>query len=168
MTNTTNTIPRRLWLLWYQGQSEAPLVVRRCIASWVQQHPHWEVTILDRNNLSDFVSLGIPEAALAKLSLSHRSDLIRLHLLAQYGGVWADATTYCMCPLDTWLDACTTSGSFAFHQLAPDRLFASWFLAAEPHCPLVVTLQEYLTCFWTRNCYRVDTPLKKRIIRQLR
>ncbi len=32
-----------------------------------------------------------------------QSDVVRVHLLAAHGGVWADATLLCAAPLDAWL-----------------------------------------------------------------
>ena len=34
------------------------------------------------------------------LSVQGRSNILRIHLLARYGGVWADATLWCHRPLD--------------------------------------------------------------------
>lgn len=37
------TIPKKIWFLWYQGLSEAPLVVKKCYESWKKYNPDWEV-----------------------------------------------------------------------------------------------------------------------------
>lgn len=150
-------IPRRIWLLWFQGISKAPLLVRRCVDSWIAMNPGWDVTILDESNLSEFIYLDLPEHCLAGHSPAHRADLIRLHLLSEYGGVWADATTYCMKPLDEWVDACAESGFFAFNKPGRDRLISNWFLVAEKGCPLVVKLKDRMTAFFRDNQFRIDT-----------
>lgn len=147
----TEGIPRRIWILWYQGVAEAPLVVRKCIASWQRQNPAWEVVVLDAGNLAEFVELSVPETILARLSLAHRSDLVRLALLSRYGGVWADATTYCRQPLDSWIDDHCVSGLFLFHKPGRDRLIANWFIAAEQGEPLISALYARLSEYWVRN-----------------
>ena len=40
-----------------------------------------------------------------------QSDVVRLNVLANHGGVWADATVACMQPLDLWLDAALSAAS---------------------------------------------------------
>ncbi|MBV5261808.1 hypothetical protein FLX56_25680 [Synechococcus moorigangaii CMS01] len=44
----TNTgIPKRIWMLWYQGLDKAPFLVQRCIQRWKDLNPDWEIIILD-------------------------------------------------------------------------------------------------------------------------
>jgi hypothetical protein len=168
MSERTKLIPRKIWMLWFQGLSEAPFLVRRCIDSWVKENPSWDVVILDESNLSKYVDLDLPEKVLGNLALAHQSDLVRLHLLAQYGGVWADATTFCMKPLDEWIDDCTTSGFFAFYKPARDRVMSNWFMVSEKGCPIVCKLRERLTSFWLENEFNANARFKILIIRLLK
>ncbi len=107
MSDRKSLVPRKIWIYWHQGMSEAPFVVRKCIESWVKENPGWEVNFLDKDNLGEYVVLNLREEKLVNLPLPHQSDLVRLQLLSKYGGVWADATTLCMRPLDDWIDDCT-------------------------------------------------------------
>jgi hypothetical protein len=130
------TVPKRLWALWLQGWDDAPEIVRACRASWSLQNPYWTTMFLTRESLYDFVTdpdriraleaRGIPPAAF--------SDVVRNALLARHGGVWVDATTYCLRPLDGWIGYAAASGFFAFSQPGADRMISSWFLASEPEC----------------------------------
>ena len=109
-------IPRKIWLFWSQGVSEAPFIVKKCIDSWVKENPTWDVVVLDENNLNKYISLNLPKNVIANLCIAHQSDLIRLALLSKYGGIWTDATTFCTKPLDEWIDdACSEAGFFVFH-----------------------------------------------------
>ncbi len=66
-------------------------------------------------------------------TLATRSDVIRIHLLRKYGGVWADATLWCARSLDDWIDSVVTEPScfFAYEKPGPPcRPISSWFLAA--------------------------------------
>jgi hypothetical protein len=61
------------------------------------------------------------------------SDILRITLLHEFGGVWADATTVCNQPLDEWLPRMLEGqGFFGFDKPSRTRPIASWFLAAEP------------------------------------
>ena len=153
-------IPRKIWILWSQGLSEAPFIVRKCIDSWIKANPTWDVVILDSDCLSKYIRLDLPEKKVLSLSLSHQSDLVRLALLSEYGGVWADATTFCMKPLDDWIDDCSASGFFAFYKPGRDRILSSWFIASEKGCPIVSKLYENLASFWIKNEFRKLTRLQ--------
>ena len=144
MSEKKRLIPRKIWILWYQSLSEAPFVVRKCIDSWIKENPTWDVVILDSGCLDKYIRLGLPEKKLTSLPLATQSDLVRLALLSEYGGVWADATTLCMKPLDDWIDDYCTSGFFAFYRPGRDRILSSWFIASEKRCLLVSRLYERL------------------------
>lgn len=128
-------LPRVIWLLWLQGWDVAPELVRACAETWRRHNPGWTVRLLDRASLADVLPDMIPDGAFAALAgktlePEAMSDVIRIELLARYGGVWADATTYCLEPLDDWLAPRMTAGFFAFARPAADRMLSSWFLAA--------------------------------------
>jgi hypothetical protein len=127
-----NGVPRRIWILWTQGLDQLPPIPRRCIDSWVAHNPDWDIKVLTRKSLCRWTDavLGRPKAQ--SLRPYRLSELARLNLLARHGGVWVDATCYCMKPLDEWLPACLTSSFFAFDRPGRDRLMSSWFLAAPP------------------------------------
>ena len=146
-----NVIPRKIWILWYQGLSQAPFMVKACIDSWIRENPNWDITILDTENLSEYITLDLPDSVFSHLVLSTQSELVRLQLLSQYGGVWADATTFCTKPLDSWINEYTTSDFFAFHKPGPDRVLSSWFLASTPENPLILKLNKRFTRFWKEN-----------------
>jgi hypothetical protein len=171
MLDHSHAVPRRLWILWFQGLPSAPFLVRRCVRSWIELNPTWDIVVLDSSNLHRHVSLEIPDRIMRKLSLAHQSDLVRLALLARYGGVWADATTICRRPLDDWIDDCGRSGFFAFRKPGRDRIMSNWFMASESGCALVAKLGERLTAFFTDNDFqapnRLQTKAKNALTRLL-
>ena len=114
MSYRKRSIPPKIWILWYQGLAEAPFIVRKCIDSWVKENPGWDVVILDKDNLGEYMVLDLPDEKLTNLSLTTQSDMVRLQLLSEYGGVWVNSTTLCMKPLDDWIEDCLDSGFFVF------------------------------------------------------
>jgi hypothetical protein len=136
-------------MLWYQGLDRAPLVVKKCVESWIRENPGWDVVVLDAESLKRYVTPDLPPDKLARLDLTKQSNLVRLQLLADFGGVWADATVLCLRPLDEWIDECTASGFFAF--AFPDghsRVLSTWFLVSERHCPIVVKWRQRYASFF--------------------
>ncbi len=140
---------RTIWTLWLQGRSLAPPVIQHCIASWEQRNPTWEVRVLDAATVGRYVDVGdavdLEHQAVTAASLS---DIVRILLLREYGGVWVDASLLCLRPLDDWLEPCTAEGFFAFSDPGPDRPVASWFLAAVEDDPLCVAWTDATADFW--------------------
>lgn len=124
-------VPKTIWMYWSQGWENAPEIVKQCRYSWVLMNPGWDVVALDADLVSGYVDMS---DLLAGKDIGHAaySDVLRLHLLHKFGGVWVDATTVCAKPLDHWLPPLMQSGFFAFARPRPDRLVATWFLASEP------------------------------------
>eukprot|EP01033_Poteriospumella_lacustris_P011416 gene11417-8124_t len=137
ITATTNTsgIPegfnKTIFMLWFQGFDEAPEVVQHCRQSWVHYNPTWKIVFLDNDTLPHYLPTTLLTNLLpnrATMLPAHISDVIRVHLLSRYGGVWADATLFCNRPLDDWLHGKIGAGFFAFAKPAPGRPLSNWFL----------------------------------------
>ncbi|MBK8618590.1 MAG: hypothetical protein IPN96_16085 [Anaerolineales bacterium] len=168
MNSNQKNIPRKLWIFWSQGVSQAPFIVRKCINSWKEKNPDWEIFVLNKDNLSKYIHLDLPSGKFEKLPLAKQSNLIRLQLLSEYGGVWADATTFCMKPLNDWIDDYASSGFFAFYRPGPDRLLSNWFLACEKGCRIVLKLRENYTAFFAKHQFNdTDGGYKQEIVKQL-
>lgn len=134
-----------IWMYWDTGWGDEnnlpyracdgvkePLVVK-CVESWKHYNPGWEIRQLDDSTLSTYVDLRehIVDWETKSISVQAKSDIIRLCLLKQYGGVWVDATLWCHRPLDEWIyDVVEKSNFFAFSKPRKNILVSSWFLAA--------------------------------------
>lgn len=128
-------IPRILWIFWAQGEGEASPVVRRCIASWREKNADWDVRVLTLHSASEYVDLSDVGDS---LPFRIRANLLRLRLLSQFGGVWADSTTFCHRPLSEWMPLLGgRTGLFMFRSPHDDRWIDNWFIASCPNNPLI-------------------------------
>jgi hypothetical protein len=95
----TTSIPKQIWTFWDGEQSE---LVKKCIQTWKRHNPDFEVIILDKENVNTY----LPNLEIDKLKhvdgIAHLSDIIRVHILALYGGIWSDASILCTKPYD-WI-----------------------------------------------------------------
>lgn len=160
-------IPRTIWFLWFQGLANAPYVVRKCHESWVARNPSWRVVTLDEAAVPGVASVDYSAGNIGALSRQHRADLLRLDLLAHHGGVWADATCFCVQPLDNWLMPSTESGFFAFHRPRSDRIISNWFLAARPGNILVSRLFDRMLAHWGDHSFHGERQLLTRGLTRL-
>lgn len=141
-------IPKVVWIFWAQGFDRAPDIVKASLASWHKQNPDWEIRELDLSTVGEYAML--PDYANPSgMSLATFADILRIHLLELHGGVWVDATVFCSKPLQHWLPPLMQSGFFAFTNPARGRPIASWFIAAEPNNPIVVTWRALLDRYWS-------------------
>lgn len=148
VSSTVEGVPKRIWLLWAQGPEQMPAVPRACVQSWVRHNPGWEIELLSMQSLGRFVH-PLLDSAEARSQRPYRlSELARLDLLSRHGGVWADATCFCVKPLDDWLPDRLDSGFFAFATPGRDRLMASWFLASRREGYIVSRMREELIDYY--------------------
>ena len=92
-----------VWICWWQGLDQAPDIVKACVQAIRNNcHTHKVVVITDEN-YKQYVN--IPEWLEEKkergiISKTHFSDLLRLSLLAEHGGIWLDSTLFCTESID--------------------------------------------------------------------
>jgi hypothetical protein len=147
---------KTIWSLWLQGWDMAPEVVRACARSWSRLNPSWAIHRLTRDHVRELLPPASPFERTLQLSLPPEalSDIVRLELLARFGGVWVDATTYCLVPLDRWLGSAMTQGFFAFDRPGPDRMLSTWFIAAEPSSPVILRWRALAELYWSQRSRR--------------
>jgi Capsular polysaccharide synthesis protein/Polysaccharide pyruvyl transferase len=125
--------PKIIWCLWLQGRENAPDLVKRCLGTWERLNPGWELRCLDATTVGRYVDITrYVDLSAQEVTAASLSDIVRMLLLHEYGGVWIDATLYCNQPLDEWLPGPFGNGFFGFYRPAPERLIGTWFLAAAP------------------------------------
>jgi hypothetical protein len=142
------TFPKIIWSAWFQGEDNAPEVPRALFSRWRRANPQYEVRVLDekvtRDVLADF-PLRVEDIPFAA-----RSDILRSKVLAEYGGIWTDASTLCVHPLDRWLEKFEDAELFAFESPGPDRLLSSWFLACAPNSLLMQRWWQEVQDYWQK------------------
>jgi hypothetical protein len=132
-------------------------LVRKCFDSWERNNPGWEFRCLDATTIERYVPLSqyvdLDRQVLTAASLS---DVLRILLLREFGGVWVDATLYCNRPLDEWLPGVMGAGFFAFAAPGPDRPLSSWFLSAQSDNFLVSTWCRWAIEYWSNRAATDD------------
>lgn len=156
------TLPRKIWLLWLQGWQSAPELVNKVRESWRFHNPDWDIVLLDNKNVHQYIDLPSMKRArlpILRSTISNAaiSDIIRLKLLAKFGGVWADATMVCLRPLNGWVDeAIKPSGFWMYHGRDRGRGPASWFMMSTPRSYIAVEWDKLSDRFWNGRPRRVQ------------
>lgn len=139
-------LPKTIWFSWMQGLDNAPLVVQKCYESWIAHNPEWNVVFIDENNIHEYIP-----SQHGQVSRQVFSDIIRINLLAVYGGVWVDATCFCVKALDSWIYDYMASGFFAFERPGFDRMLSSWFIACHKNNYITEAFQKAVNVYWEKN-----------------
>ena len=96
---------KTIFLLWLQGWENAPYLQKEVAKSWEIQNPTWKVEYVTLSNLKQYVTdIDYIYDKTKQFIPQTISDIIRISLLYNHGGVWADATMLCMQPLDGWVN----------------------------------------------------------------
>ena len=105
--------------------------------------------IITNKNLNDFIE--IPSYIYDKIdkniiNMAHFSDILRVMLLNEYGGIWIDATVYLTKNIPN--DILSTD-FFAFHaRNTGNHFIENWFLKAKKNDILISTTKNFLLEYW--------------------
>lgn len=95
----------RIFSIWFQGEDNAPELVKACWRS-IRTHCSQELVVLDGKSVFEWIEL--PEYVVrkwneGKIRPAHFADICRIELLYRYGGLWLDATDFVFAPMPQWL-----------------------------------------------------------------
>lgn len=84
-----------IWVCWWQGEENMSPIVKECYRRICTYNSEKKVVLITEENLEQWVTF--PEYIMEKynsgtITKTHFSDLLRVELLKEYGGVWMDIT----------------------------------------------------------------------------
>lgn len=88
----------KIWICWWQGIEHAPEIVKVCVDSIKRNNNKYEVIIITDENYKNYITFPTWIEEKYKKGIISRtiySDLLRMNLLATYGGIWIDSTFFC-------------------------------------------------------------------------
>ena len=145
---------KRVFIYWNSGFNNAPHLVQQCLKSWQYHNKNYDIVELDDSNLLEWIDIDqlIKDKKITNIS---KSDIIRIFLLKKYGGIWVDATLFCVKPLDEWLTDYIDHGFFAFSfEPRCDRMISSWFLYGEKDNYIIDKWYRHVIDY-IKNAYRI-------------
>ena len=88
-----------IFIFWCQGnEDKMPSAVKFCFDSVKAHATSHPVILITKDNFSNYVEIPsyiTSKVNLGKITLMQFSDIMRMSLLAKYGGLWLDATVWC-------------------------------------------------------------------------
>lgn len=154
----------KVWVCWFQGMEEAPLIVKKCYESLRKNLTDRDIVLITSQNLEEYVTF--PQFIMdkwreGKITHTHMTDLLRLELLIKYGGTWIDATVLCTRKREDIPEYFFDSDLFMFQTLKPGRDghptgLSSWYLSACTNNRVLMATRHMLYEYWKKNDDMVD------------
>ncbi len=143
-----------IWTCWLQGEEQAPAVVKACLAQMRKMEPSRQVVVITHENIHQYVTL--PDYIWEKwqkgvISNTHFSDILRVCLLYEHGGIWLDSTAYLLKPI---VSEIVDAPFFAYHSRTYLRIYPkilgnnNWFLVSNPKNTLIAGIRAMLFAYW--------------------
>ena len=146
-----------IWVVWHQGEENAPDVVKLCLGSIRRHAGTHPVVVLSERNIPDYIDLPAhitDKVKSGSITLTHFSDILRFKLLETHGGIYLDSTTFvsgdeAFCFDEMPLYSCRTG-------LRPELdvakgLWVSYIFAAAKGEVLPAFMSEMFSEYWARE-----------------
>lgn len=101
-------IPKIIHYIWLGGKEE-PAILKKCKASWKKFCPDYEIKRWDESNLNIDCCAYCRDAYDAK-KYAFASDVLRFHILKEYGGIYVDIDVEFLKPINELLENRAFSG----------------------------------------------------------
>lgn len=149
-SKTVHSYSNKVWVCWLQGEENAPELVKKCIECVRKVFFNKEIIVITEENFNDYAQF--PDFILqkyrdGKISKTHFSDLLRLQLLIQNGGIWIDST----CLITEYPEYIDNEPLFVFQnrERGDDSIAASsWFISSEKENPILTLTRDMLFDWW--------------------
>jgi hypothetical protein len=125
-----NGVPNIIYTYW--DEPKLPKLIDICINSWRIHNPSFKIIVINKSNLSQYVKRKFPKGFM-NLSVQTQSDWIRLCLVSQTGGVWADASIL----MTQSLDKCFDMKNYEFIGVENGIRIENWFFAATKETKII-------------------------------
>ncbi|WP_028043615.1 capsular polysaccharide synthesis protein [Candidatus Stoquefichus massiliensis] len=162
MDNLERIKTNKIWVCWLQGLENAPILVQKCYDSLQKNLLNKEIILITENNYRDYINF--PDFIQRKvddniITKTHFSDLLRLELLAKYGGTWIDATVFCSG--SNYPSYIFDSDLFVYQNLKPgldghSTRISSWFMTSCTNHPIILLTRELIYEYWRYNNILID------------
>lgn len=159
--NVLHEKSNKIWFCWFQGIENAPDIVKICYNSLKKLNDK-ELILITKENMFEYISF--PQFIMEKwkngiISSTHISDLLRLELLINHGGLWVDATIFCSSSnIPDYID---NSDLFFYQHLtlnkyARSAFISSWLISAKSNNKILMATRYLLYKYWEKNDYQID------------
>lgn len=154
-------IPKIIHYCWFGG-NEKPEIIQKCIASWREHCPDWQIMEWNESNY-DVAKNPYVRKAYQSEKWAFVSDFVRLDVLYEIGGVYLDTDVEILCdnPFDQYL---LYQGVLAFDTA---RSIASGLIyISEPRARLTARFMDTYLLDESQDHFRINSVMNKPVIQK--
>lgn len=151
-----------IWVCWLSGLETAPPLVRACVSSIYRNAGEHPVHLVTLDNYAEHVTL--PDHILqkfrdGKIGMAHFSDILRVCLLAEHGGLWLDSTIFCKSPIPReWTSAPFFTCKSERQEIGcvSNNEWTTFCLGGWMGCPAFMALRAFFFRYWEEEERAID------------
>lgn len=153
-------IPKILHFIWIGDESKIPL---DCINTWITKNPTYNSHIWTNESVSQnfWVNAKQLHEMLDKKDYAGAADIMRYEILYNEGGIYIDADSVCLKPLEDWLLNCEAFASWEQEHMR-NNLISNGFLGGVKGAEVwKICIDEVSTkdCTEQRLAWQITGPL---------
>lgn len=154
-----------IWVCWWQGLDSAPELVKLCVNSVQRNANGHPVNLITKETVSQYIEIPafiLDKAESGKIGLANLADYIRVSLIAQYGGIWIDATVFVSKPIPEWVFECEfyscKDSRQSEHQgvTVTSGKWVTYAIGGWRQNALFCFLKRAFESFWKNNIFNID------------
>lgn len=150
-----------VWVCWMQGYDNAPIIVKKCIDS-IRISTNHPVNIITKDKIDTFIHL--PDYIMEKynkqiITNAQFSDILRMCLLSQYGGIWIDATIFVPGKLSEKIfqyQFYTCKRKPQKSGYVSNYMWTSFLNGCQKNCIVQKVVNDLFLAYWEKYDYLID------------
>jgi hypothetical protein len=154
-TVTVAATDYRVWTCWLQGEKNMPETVKMCYRFLLKNAGKRKVNLITSDNCGEFVDIpGHIREKYEKniISRTHYSEVLRIRLLCEYGGLWIDPTTFVSSELPSFRGFSYWTGRWnGGCRFSRSKQFTDFLSYCLPNDILWGFLNEFYIDYWDKN-----------------
>lgn len=143
-----------VWVCWLQGEDAMPPLVKACYNSLLRNAGAHPVRLVTKDNYAGYATIPpyiIEKVEKGTISLTHFSDILRVCLIYEHGGLWIDSTMLVTAPLPEF-----TAGFYSIkHKKAGQHVsnyrWTAFLLYGAKGNLLFAFLRAFFFTYWERK-----------------
>jgi hypothetical protein len=152
-------LPPLIWIFWWDGTGTMPPIIKACYNSVLRHRNGYKIELITKDNFQNFIS--VPEHILEKvkakiITITHFSDILRMSLLASYGGLWLDASILVTDTIQLGKTSFFTIKRDFGGSDVPRRRWTGFCLGGQKNSLLFKFAQDFFYEYWMKNNDMID------------
>ncbi len=149
-----------VWQYWHRGRENAPDLVKKCLESVEKFEGERKINVLSFDTIKDYIELPKKYYDLVnsgKMPVALFSDILRVYLLAEYGGIWIDSTVL----LTDKIPKTVINSTFCVVSKNPEtdkqeNRMSCYFIRADKNSANLNAIKMTLENYWAQNNFPVN------------